>query len=266
MPYYERRIYCGDLLEVKRYCGTKGGRPLGSKKTGEGKSSEELNDAQSWRKLHRQIACNFSPKNGDMCLTLTFRTWVDRQTALKAYEKFLRQIRAMRKKRGLGELKYIIVKEVQSGRQHAHVIVNGGIELKDLQALWGMGTVWAKVLEDTHNYKELASYLMKQHKPRRGSQSEENAKDPRQKGQRRWTCSRNLQKPEVKKRECRPVTMHTLPRAPKGYRLLPDFVRDVDLFGNLWMEWTCIREEEEKTKPKRPKGGKGRDDQRVLKR
>lgn len=250
MPYFERRIYCGELLEVKRYCGTKGGRPLGSKKTGEGKSSEELNDAQSWRKLHRLVACNFSRKNGDMCITLTFKRWVDRQTAMKAYERFLRQNRELRKKQGLDELKYIIVKEVQSGRQHAHLIINGGIELKEMDALWEHGKVWASMLENARSYKELAAYLLKQHKARRGSQNDENVKDQRQKGQRRWTCSRNLQKPEVKKRECRPVTMHTLPRAPKGYRLLPDFTRDVDLFGNLWIEWMCMREDEKPEKPK----------------
>lgn len=250
MPYWERRIYCGDMLEMKKYCGTNGGRPLGSKKTGEGKTSDELNDAQSWRKLYRLLACNFSRKNGDMCITLTFRNWVDRNTAMKAYEKFLRKIRDIRKKRGLEELKYIIVKEVQSGRQHAHLIVNSGIELKELQELWNGGTVWAKVLEDMHNYKELASYLMKQHKPRRGAGTDENAKEPRQKGQRRWTCSRNLKKPITKKRICREVTLHTMPYAPKGYRLLPEFHRDADAYGKYWIEWTCVRVEEKPEKPK----------------
>ena len=256
MPYYERRVYSGPMLEVKRFCGTKGGRPLGSKKTGEGKSTDELNDAQSWRKLWRMIACNFSRENGDMCITLKFAVWVDRETAMKEYTRFLRQLRNLRRKRKLPELRYIIVKEVQSGRQHAHLILNGGIGLEELTELWGLGNVWASVLEDTASYKELANYLLRQHKPRRGSKSQENAKEPRQRGQRRWTCSQNLQKPETKKRECRPVTMHTMPRAPKGYRLLPDFTRDVDVFGNLWIEWMCIREDAGKT-PK-PKGGQKR--------
>ena len=256
MPYFERRIYCGEMLEMKRYYGTNGGRPLGSKKTGECKSSDELNDAQSWRKLYRLTACNFSRKNGDMCITLTFRNWVDKKTAVKAYEKFLRQLRTLRKKRGLEELKYIIVKEEQSGRQHAHIILNSGIELKELDELWGHAKVWASILEEARRYKELAAYLLKQHKPRRGSESEENAKAPRQKGQRRWTCSRNLQKPIIKRRLCREVTLYTMPRAPKGYRLLPEFNRDADVFGKYWIEWMCIREDEKPEKPKPKKARK----------
>lgn len=250
MPYFERRVYSGQMLEIKRYCGTKGGRPLGSKKTGEGKGSDELNDVQSWRKLWRLTACNFCHANGDMCITLKFAAWVDRDTAMKEYARFLRQLRDLRRKRKLPELKYIIVKEVQSGRQHAHLILNGGIGLEELTALWGLGNVWASVLEDATSYKELASYLMRQHKPRRGSRSDENAKEPHKPGQRRWTCSRNLEKPTVKKRECRPVTMHTMPRAPKGYRLLPDYRLDADIFGNLQLEWLCIREDETPQKPK----------------
>ena len=253
MPYYERRIYCGDLLEIKRYYGTKGGRPLGSKNKSETKTSDELADAQSWRKLTRITACNFSRKNGDMCLTLTFRNWVDRNAAARAYEKFLRKLRTMRKKRGLEELKYIIVKEVQSGRQHAHLIINGGIELKELDELWGQGAAWCSMLEDTTTYKELAAYLLRQHKPRRGGGSDENAKEQRQKGSRRWTCSRNLKKPIVKRRLCREVTLHTVPRAPKGYRLTVGFEQDVDLWGYLWIEWRCIREDV--GKPPKPKGG-----------
>ena len=258
MPYWERRIYCGPMLEVKRYCGTRGGRPLGAKKTdAESKSREDLNDVQSWRKLWRMLACNFSKGNGDLCLTLKFARWVSREEAHKEYERFLKQLRYQRKKRKLEELKYIIVKEVQSGRQHAHIVLNGGISLEELTEMWGMGNVWASVLEDTSSYKELASYLTRQHKSRRGSESGENVKDPRAKGQRRWTCSRNLKKPETKKRLCRPVTMNTMPRAPKGYRLLPDFRRDVDVFGNLWIEWMCVREEET-TQKKQGKKGKER--------
>lgn len=257
MPYYERRIYAGPMLEVKRYMGTQGGRPLGSRKKDDSKSREELNDVQSWRKLWRLLACNFSKANGDLCLTLKFEKWVAREEAHKQYERFLKQLRYIRKKRGMEELHYIIVKEVQSGRQHAHVVMNGGIGLEELTVLWGLGNVWASVLEDTSSYKELARYLMQQHKSRRGSNDAANAKEPRQKGQRRWTCSRNLKKPETKKRLCRPVTMHTMPRAPKGYRLLPDFHRDVDVFGNLWIEWMCVLEEGGALKKPKPKTKKG---------
>lgn len=247
MPYFERRIYAGPVLEIKRYMATKGGRPRGSKKKHEAGAADDLNDVQSWRKLTRLLNCNFCRANGDMCLTLKFSAWVERDEAMKEYERFLKQVRYIRKKRALPPLKYIIVREVQSGRQHAHIVMSGGIGLEELTQLWGRGNVWASVLEDATTYKELASYLTRQHKPRRGGSDQANAKEPRQRGQRRWSASRNLQKPEVRKRECRTVTLNTMPRAPKGYRLLPDFQRGDDTFGFLWIEWTCIREDAERS-------------------
>ena len=95
--------------------------------------------------------------------------------------------------------------------------------------------------------KELAAYLNRQHKPRKGSGTTENAKEPRQRGKRRWTTSRNLKKPVVKKRECRPVTMKTMPAVPQGHRgytLMPEFERGADRFGNLWLRWMCVKTSE----------------------
>lgn len=243
MPYYEKRIYSGRVLEMERYYATDGGRPLNSirvQPTTE--AQEKLNDIQSWRKLVRVLNCNFSRENGDLCLTLTFRRYMSREAARKAYSKFLRKVRDMRRKQKMADLKYILISETQSGRQHAHLILNAGISVEELTALWDeLGTVWASVLDNSNNYKDLAAYLLRQHKPRRGSQSDENAKEQRQRNERRWTGSRNLEKPVVQKRRCRPVTNNTMPRAPKGYELLPDFQRDADRFGNMWIRWMCIR-------------------------
>lgn len=246
MPYYEKRTYSGPVLECERYYATNGGRPVGSRNEQESTlNQDELNDAQSWRRLWRLINCNFRKDAGDLCLTLRFKAWVSEQEAYRQYAAFLRRVKRIRSKRSLPELKYICVKECQSGWQHAHLILNGGISVEELTELWGKGTVWATMLEDTHSYKALAKYLTEQHKQRRGSDSPENAKEPRRRNQRRWTGSRNLEKPVVKKRPCRPVTIHTMPRAPKGYELMPDFRRDADRFGNLWLRWTCIKTAED---------------------
>lgn len=246
MPYYEKRTYSGPVLECERYYATNGGRKQGSRNEQESsETQDQLNDEQSWRRLWRILLCNFSKQSGDLCLTLRFRNWVSEEEAYRQYAAFLRRVKRLRAKRGLEALKYICVKECQSGWQHAHLILNGGISAEELTKLWGKGTVWMSVLEDTRSYKELARYLTEQHKARRGSESTENAKEERRRNQRRWTGSRNLEKPVVKKRECRPVTVHTMPRAPKGYELMPDFRRDADKFGNLWLRWTCVRVKDE---------------------
>lgn len=240
MPYFEKRIYSGQVLEVERYYATKGGRPIGSRNADEStKAQEELNSVQSWRKLWRMLNCNFCRENGDKCITLQFSRKVDEAEANRQYTAFMRRIRAARKKRGLDDLRYIIVRESQSGRQHAHMVLNDGLSLEELTELWGQGMVWGAKLDNTNNCKELARYLTRQHKPRKGSGKPENAKDPRQKRKRRWTCSRNLKKPIVKKRACRPVTVHTMPRAPKGYELTPEVWRDADSQGNMWLRWVC---------------------------
>lgn len=253
MPYYQKITYSGPVLEVERYYATDGGRPIGSRNAeASTKTQEEINDAQSWRKLWRLLQSNFSRKNGDLILTLKFFRWVTAEEAKKEYERFLKKVRAIRKKRGLDDLKYIIVKEVQSGRQHAHLVTNAGITIEELTAIWSVGDVWGAVVSDTNNYKDLASYLNRQHKPRKNSGSDQNAKEPRKPNKRRWTCSRNLVKPHVKKRECRPVTMRTMPTIPpghKGYTLMPDFERGADRFGNLWLRWMCIKKAEEVFEP-----------------
>lgn len=247
MPYIEKRIYSGDMLEVERYFASRGGRPKGSRNEQPTSSQQEaLNDAQSWRHLWRMIHCNFSREAGDMCITLTFNGQTEEEEAQRAYNRFIRRMRAERKRRALPELKYIIIREEQSGRQHAHMLVNGGLSFEELSKLWAKGWMWGRLLDDTPDHKALARYLTEQHKQRKGGESQENAKTKRRRGKRRWTGSRNLQKPKVVKRECRPVTLKTMPRAPKGYELRPDFQRDADVFGNLWIKWTCRRIQEPK--------------------
>lgn len=250
MPYVEKIIISGPMMEVERRYETNGGRALGSPNTHEAtESQQKINDLQSWRKLTRMIACNFSRAAGDLCVTLTFCHYMSRADARKQYTRFLRKLRDIRKRRGMDELKYILIDEVQSGRQHAHIIINAGVSLEEMTDIWNnLGSVSASVLRDSNNYRDLAAYLLTQHKTRRGSQSDENAKEPRRKNERRWTCSRNLNKPVVKKRACKAVTMKTMPSIPRGYRgynVLPEFERGADNYGNLWIRWTCIRTAEE---------------------
>lgn len=247
MPsHYEKRTYSGPILEIERYYATDSGRPLNSINTTPSTEAQDvLNGIQSWRKLVRLVNCNFSRKAGDLCITLPFRSYMTEEKAKKAYSRFLRKVRTLRKKMGLPELKYIIVAEVQSGKPHAHVILNAGISMDELVEMWDAeGAAWISRLDDSNNYKDLAAYLTRQHKPRRGGESTENAKQERERNKRRWSGSHNLEKPIVKKRKCKPVTTKTVPRAPKGYALLPGFESDADRFGNMWIRWTCIRLEE----------------------
>lgn len=260
MPWYEKRIYSGNVLELRRYYATDGGRAYGSKNEMPSSDEQRLaNDTQSWLKLKRVLRCNFSRKNGDLSLTLTNRDWVTKEEAKKRFDKMLRDMRRMRRKLGLPELKYIMIREVQSGRPHAHLVLNKGLTMEQIGQLWPHGMAYGGVVDDANDFSNLASYLMEQEKKRRGGKHQalkdveaksekegaygENAKEPRARGERRWTGSRNLEKPLVKKRECRPVTLKTMPRAPKGYRLTYRMERGEDRLGNCWLSWECMRED-----------------------
>lgn len=245
MQYYEKRTRSGRLLEIERYCAMRDGRrcPRSPNRDETTAEQSELNNRQAQRRLMRLINCNFDGRRGDIFLTLTHRGETTEEDARKGARDFLKRLRGERKKRGLEELKYIIITECQSGRWHHHLITNGGIPLEDLKAIWGRGRATMSVLDDTYTYAELAAYLTKRQKPRRG-EAAGNAKQGRPKYGRRWSSSKNLRKPEVTKREIKPIRRVTAPKPPKGYRLLPDWYIGADMWGHIYMHFECVRETE----------------------
>lgn len=244
MQYYEKRIKSGRLLEIERYCAMRDGRRYPRSANREETSAEqsELNDRQAQRRLMRLINCNFDGRKGDIFLTLTHKGDTTEDEARKGARDFLRRLRAERKKRGLDELKYIVITECQSGRWHHHMILNGGLTLEELKAIWGRGRATASILDDTYTYAELAAYLTRQRKARRG-EAAGNAKAARPKYGRRWSSSKNLKKPEVTRREIKPIKRVTAPRPPKGYRLLPDWYVGADMWGHIYMHFECAKED-----------------------
>ena len=100
----------------------------------------------------------------------------------------------------------------------------------------------ASVLNDSDNYRGLCRYLLGIEKPRKG-ETEGNAKEQRAKFKRRWSCSRNLAKPVVKKREISQRTVMQMPKAPKGWRLLPEWVIGSDKFGSPYVHFECVIED-----------------------
>lgn len=242
MPYYERRTKSGRLIEIDRYHATRDGRRVSRAPNAEETSEqqERLNDVQAANRLRRLILANFDPGAGDMFLTLTMGSLCSRETAERQWRSWLAKVGRMRNARGMPECKWIKVPEQQSGRWHFHVIMSGGISLTELQSMWGAGNrVHASVLDMSDNYRGLSRYLTQTEKHRRGG-GEENAKAKREKYRRRWSCSKNLAKPEVTKRVIAESTVRRLPKAPKGYRLLPEWSIGTDKFGCPYTHFECV--------------------------
>lgn len=261
MGYYEKRIQSGPYLEVYRYHALRSpGKqtPRGPVERDTTEYQEELNSVAAWKKLFRLELCNFSRAAGDLFVTVTHRERITEADALREERNLIARLKRLRKRLGLSELKYIAVTEEQ-GRWHTHLILNGGLTLKQLVKVWGdRGRVAVSTLEDQNNYRELARYLTTDHKECRRKTDEHGdpaLKTPRRKYQRRWHASRNLARP-VEKVKPAPKPRLGEPKPPKGYRLLPDWRFGVDVLGYYYVDYACMAEKWEPKEPKKPKKGK----------
>lgn len=245
MPYYEKRIESGPMVEISRYFASRSGRaiPRSANRAETPESQAEVNERNAQKQMQRLIYANFAQE--DLFVTFTHADELTEERAMAEERNLIDRLKRLRRKKGLPELKYIAVTEEQ-GRWHHHLIMSGGLTMEELQAVWqGRGRIHLSMLDDGDQYRGLARYLTVQHKPKRGQaeKSDVSAKRPRRKYQRRWHASRNLIHPvPVKKEIKRPPRMGE-PKPPKGYRLLPDWVMGCDLLGYPYLYYTCMRED-----------------------
>ena len=202
MPYYEKRIYSGKVLEIERYYCTNGGRrPRSDRGKPTSEAQHKRNIINSKKKLTRLINTNFH--QGDLYITLTYAILPTEEQAKRELEKFFRKLRDYRKKAGMGELKYISITEKDEKRVHHHLLVNS-ISMDVIEKLWQLGRLTVSRLDPDFEYEWLARYLGKEEKP--------NSK--------RWNQSRNLKKPKEKTKEIKRIVLKGEPTPPKGYKLL----------------------------------------------
>ena len=211
MPKYRKKIRAGDVYEVEEFysprtIGKKYERGRNENLTPEEQAKRNLNIAR--KKLTRLINANFGRK--DYFVLLTYDREMDVERAKVEAANFFKRLKRWRQKNGFSDLKYIAVVETE-GRVHHHVVMNGleGMSLKEareiLQDKWGRGLVLVKRLEKNQPDNRLASYITK-----------ENAK----KGAKRWSGSRNLQKPKVEVERVKETKRKTPLRPPKGFRVV----------------------------------------------
>lgn len=189
---------------------------------------QRINFRHAWQKLELEIATNFGA--GDWFVTLTYddeHLPADREAAIKYMGKFLKRLRAQRKRQSR-ELLYIYTTEEMPDepdgqkRLHHHLIINGcpGDE-EMLQALWAAGQIDLQPLLDGQHdgYESRARYMVKERHP--GAVG-------RKTGLRSWTPSRNLKKPEISS-ELVPENLTIKP--PPGAFVL-DKAEDTNAFGS----------------------------------
>ncbi|MBP1040398.1 hypothetical protein I6N95_05155 [Vagococcus sp. BWB3-3] len=199
----EKRINCGkSYVEVDifpRSIDQEKYAKEGVRKKGAPSSDTQvnLNDRNSKRKFHQTVMANFDETS--LVLGLDYnnefrpKTVEDAQTEIRNYlDRAKRKI----KKLGLPELKWMVVTEHSDGKKkiniHHHLIISGDLGREALEGLWvkgrgknqkPIGRCNARRLQfDGNGVEGLTQYMLK--KPE---------------GKKRWSSSRNLEKPKPPK-------------------------------------------------------------------
>lgn len=195
-----------------------------SKHKASSEAQRRMNRIYSVQKLELLLAANFRP--GDIVLTLTYddeHLPADRKGAEAALKAFRRRVTVERVMRGQ-ELRMIwnIEHKHGEGRWHHHAVLNStGEDFEQLHRLWPCGILEAKklIIDRDHSYEALARYMAKEEGDKLG--------------QRSWSCTRNLRKPEV---ETFRVEDDTTVQVPKGgVTLKAESGRDA------WTGWQVVK-------------------------
>ncbi len=216
---YREKIYeCGNYLEVDIFPVFRkaNGRRRGKYKPTSAMQTR-LNQRNAERALTRILNENFT--DDDISLTLTFKDEHLPDTyeeAERLARNFLRRLKRLRKKLGLPELKYVLIPG--AGRFHFHIPMSGGVDVKTLRALWPYG--YANTIDfefDENGIEGHARYVATQYdddqyggvdllslldiNEETGEVTDLNKL--RKSGKRRYTCSRNIVRPEPEQKDGR---------------------------------------------------------------
>lgn len=191
MPYREKKIYSGKMLEVEIYPITLQERKQKRKKKEKESAIKQknLNDKNAKKHLIRLLNTNFTDEDLAVHLTYTDKELPhNEKEARRDVANYIRRIKRYREKNGLANLKYIAVIEykeqtenIKAIRIHHHIVISG-MDRDEAEKLWTKGRANADRLKgDEFGYEALGRYI---------------TKDPQ--GNKRWTQSKNLKQPIVK--------------------------------------------------------------------
>lgn len=223
--YREKMYICGDYADVQIYpvFVDKKIKHRGKRAKPTSETQERLNADNAARMLTRLLNTNFTP--ADYALHLTYKEQPqDADEAMRNVQNYLRRLRRLYTKRGI-TLKYVWVTEAgkKSGRIHHHLVISGGVDRNTIENMWGKGRANSRALQfDENGLAGLSNYIVKEPLTSK-----------------RWSCSRNLDKPEVRQTDYK-ITQrqaHELIRDADNREpfeaLYPDyFVSQVETYNN----------------------------------
>lgn len=261
--FYRTRTYrSGDLLEVEVYpvIPRRMIREALEKKGETREAQRRLNQRNAEKRFKRLIERNFGEKDYYFTGTIEGGELPTLEKVQKLIQNFIRRINWKRKRAGLENAKYVYVIEgweegSRQKRLHVHLIIDGGIDRKELKEMWGHGRTKCEEL-DPRAYgglSALAQYL---------------TKDPR--GRKRWSASKNLKGPliataerKVSSRTAHRIAEDTAGRAAALEKLYPGYRHeDTEVRSNPFIPgayiYAVLRRESGKNEKK---GGKKKHEQ-----
>lgn len=134
--------------------------------------------------------------------------------AKKEITNFKRRMKREFEKLGK-EFRWIEVTEHENKRIHHHMIIPY-IDNETIRKHWNHGRWWTSTLDRSRNYKKLAEYLIKE--------TTKTMRKPGSETKQRWSASRNLVRPVIKREIIEPRAMFERPRALKGYEIIADSI------------------------------------------
>lgn len=213
MAKFKKTIVAGPLVVEVVYPAPNPRDSVGvraGKKALSSQAQQRMNLKYAHQKLELEIAANFGVR--DLWVTLTYddaHLPGSRKEANAIMASFWKRLRAARRGEGQ-ELRYIYVTEHKhgDGRWHHHALINAtGQDYDLIRRLWGQGNVEFRTLriDRDKNFETLARYLCKEQRDKVG--------------QRLWSGSRNLRKPEY---DCCRVPNDTPLTPPSNAAVLND--------------------------------------------
>lgn len=213
--YTKKTWYLHKTIEVEKTYQWKYGAPgmPRSKKTKA--TPEDIERQNQWiaeKNLRRILNVNFYEDGLHLILTYRKENRPDPEQQPAMLRKFLNKMRAAYKKNGF-ILKYVLSTEYgKHGVVHHHLVINNihteKIDTATLvRELWTHGRPMWVPMDDTGEYKDLAEYIIK-----------ETSKSFRMEGnpfKGRYTCSRNLERPEPEVEEMNVAKWRNEPKITK---------------------------------------------------
>lgn len=236
--YIKEVCLAGEVLEIRKYFSSRYGKRIrpGPRERPTPEAVKRGNLRKQERELRRLMNANFKDRR-DALITLEWRRGEAPYTSegmQREVQKFIRKLRVRYRKKDK-PLRYIYTMEVgPRGGKHVHMMLSH-IDIRELGECWE-GVIHAEPLWSGGQYGDIAAYFLKY-------ALKTEAAEGRKLGKRRYTPSKNLIKPKVRKTIVRAASFRKKIRERKGWILDKTRIREgvSEDYGFPYLEYSYIR-------------------------